>query len=151
MCRMTDSASNIGKLPYPGWLWRPTQPGAGSYLSVKWTDSEADHSLPYTAEIKRQWSYTSTPSYILITWSLLSTRHNFTSTLWQYVKCERKCLVVSFSTCILTNACYFPWNLICTLLLYQDFIITIQCTTIKATVKIHCMQEKCYLLIFIYS
>jgi hypothetical protein len=33
---------------------------------VKWLDCEAEHSLPYTAEVKNMWSYPSTPPYIFI-------------------------------------------------------------------------------------
>jgi hypothetical protein len=48
----------------------PTQPrikgvpGAPS-VGVKWSGREADHSPPTSAEIKKAWSYTSTPSICL--------------------------------------------------------------------------------------
>jgi hypothetical protein len=35
---------------------------------------------PSTAEIKKQWSYTSTTPYVFMAWCLISTRENFTFT-----------------------------------------------------------------------
>jgi len=39
---------------------------------------EDDHSLSSTAEFKTAWSYTSTPPYVLMAWSLIKNRANFT-------------------------------------------------------------------------
>jgi hypothetical protein len=39
-------------------------PGALS-LGVKWPEREADHSPPYSADVKNAWSYTSSPSISL--------------------------------------------------------------------------------------
>jgi hypothetical protein len=38
---------------------------------------EADHSPPSSAEARNEWSYTSTPSYIFMTWCLIKQRNNF--------------------------------------------------------------------------
>jgi hypothetical protein len=38
----------------------------GSFLGVKWPGLEANSSLPYSAEIKSEWNYTSTPPYAFI-------------------------------------------------------------------------------------
>jgi hypothetical protein len=40
----------------------------GSSLGVKRWEREADHSLPYNAEVKNAWSYTSTPPYTFMAW-----------------------------------------------------------------------------------
>jgi hypothetical protein len=37
-------------------------------LGVKWPGSEADHSLPSSADIKNAWSYISTPQYTFMVW-----------------------------------------------------------------------------------
>jgi hypothetical protein len=42
-------------------------PGALS-LGVKWPGREADHSPPSSAEVKNEWSYTSTPQYAFVAW-----------------------------------------------------------------------------------
>jgi hypothetical protein len=63
---------------------RPTQPliewipGALS-PGVRWTGCEADHSFPSSA-VKKEWSYTSTPPYIIMAWCLISNRDNFAFT-----------------------------------------------------------------------
>jgi hypothetical protein len=46
-----------------------------SSLGVKRPGSEADHSPPSSAEVKKAWSYTSTPQYVF------KHRDNFTFTL----------------------------------------------------------------------
>jgi hypothetical protein len=48
------------------------------FLGVKWLGHEAYYSTPSTAEVTNVWSYTSTPSYIFITWCLIKHRGNFT-------------------------------------------------------------------------
>jgi hypothetical protein len=42
-------------------------PGALS-LEVKRQGREADHSPPYSAEVKNVWSYNSTPQYVFMAW-----------------------------------------------------------------------------------
>jgi len=37
-------------------------------LGVKRRGGEADHSSPSSAEVKKAWSYTSTPQYALLVW-----------------------------------------------------------------------------------
>jgi hypothetical protein len=39
----------------------------GSFSRVKWPGREADRSVPYGAEIKNEWSYTSAPQYDFMT------------------------------------------------------------------------------------
>jgi hypothetical protein len=50
---------------------------------VKRPDREADHSSPYSAEVKNAWSCTSTPQYVFMTWYLVNRRNNFTCTLYR--------------------------------------------------------------------
>jgi len=38
---------------------------------------EANHSPPSNAEVKNKWSYTSTPTYVFMAWSLVKHRCNF--------------------------------------------------------------------------
>jgi len=65
-----DSEGNIFATP-SGPALRPTQlpvqwvAGALSPL-VKWLEREADHSLPFSDEVKNAWSYTSTPQYVFM-------------------------------------------------------------------------------------
>jgi hypothetical protein len=47
-------------------------------LGVKRPGREADHSPPYSAEVKNAWSYTSTPQYVFIAWCLVQHRDSFT-------------------------------------------------------------------------
>jgi len=44
---------------------------------LKWSELEAEHSLPPSAEVKNAWGYTSTPQYF-IAWCLVKYRDNFT-------------------------------------------------------------------------
>jgi hypothetical protein len=55
-------------------------PGALS-LWVKWPGREVDHSPPSNAEVKKVWSYTSTPQYVFMAWCLVKHREDFTFTL----------------------------------------------------------------------
>jgi hypothetical protein len=43
-------------------------------LGVKRLGREADHSPPSSAEVKNEWSYTSTPRYIFMAWCLVKHR-----------------------------------------------------------------------------
>jgi hypothetical protein len=38
----------------------------GSFVGVKWLGHEANNSLPYSAEIKSEWNYTSTPPFAFV-------------------------------------------------------------------------------------
>jgi hypothetical protein len=38
----------------------------GSFLGVKQQGREADHSPPTSAEVKKMWIYTSTPTYVFM-------------------------------------------------------------------------------------
>jgi hypothetical protein len=40
----------------------------GSFPGLKRPRREADHSPPYSAEVKNEWSYTSTPQYAFMAW-----------------------------------------------------------------------------------
>jgi hypothetical protein len=50
----------------------------GSLGGVKWAGREADHSLPPSAEVKNEWSYTSTPNAPWWRGAPLKQRDNFT-------------------------------------------------------------------------
>jgi hypothetical protein len=52
----------------------------GSFLGVKRPGREADHSPPYSAEVKNAWSYTLTPQYVFMAWCLVKHRDSFTVT-----------------------------------------------------------------------
>jgi hypothetical protein len=70
-------------------LW-PTQspiqwlPGA-LFPVVKHLGSEADHSLPSSAEIRNVWCYTPTPHYVFLVWCLVKHRDSFTFTFVNHV------------------------------------------------------------------
>jgi hypothetical protein len=51
-------------------------PGALS-LGINVPGREADHSPPSSAEVKNEWSYTSTPQHSFMTWCLFKHRNNF--------------------------------------------------------------------------
>jgi hypothetical protein len=75
----TASRTALGPTQPPNqWV-----PGASS-LRLKRPVCEADHSLPYSAELKNAWSYTSTPQYVFMAWCLVKHRDNFTSTIYIY-------------------------------------------------------------------
>jgi hypothetical protein len=50
-------------------------------LGIKRPGREADHSPPFSAEVKNAWSYTSTPQYFFMTYCLLKHRDNFIYTI----------------------------------------------------------------------
>jgi len=50
----------------------------GSFPGGKRPGREADHSLPCSAEVKNEWSYTSTSLYVSMAWCLVKQRDNFT-------------------------------------------------------------------------
>jgi hypothetical protein len=53
----------------------------GSFPGIKLGGGrEADHSTPSSAEVKNEWSYTSTPKYVFMAWCLVKHRDNFTFT-----------------------------------------------------------------------
>jgi hypothetical protein len=49
-------------------------------LGIKRSGCEADHSPPSIAEVKNEWSYTSTPQYVFMAWCLVKHRDNFAIT-----------------------------------------------------------------------
>jgi hypothetical protein len=49
-----------------------------SCAGVKRSVREADHSPTSNAEVKNEWSYTSTPPYVFLTWCLINHRDDFT-------------------------------------------------------------------------
>jgi hypothetical protein len=53
-------------------------------LGVKWLGHEADHSPLSSAKVKNVCSYTSSPPYVFMMWSLVKHRDNFTFTLKFY-------------------------------------------------------------------
>jgi hypothetical protein len=60
----------------------PTQPPIQQVLGdpslgVKWPGREVDHSPPSSAEVKNEWSCTSTPPYAFMAWCLVKHRDNF--------------------------------------------------------------------------
>jgi hypothetical protein len=64
-------------------------PGALS-LGVKRPKREADHSPPYSAEVKNVWSYTSTPQYAFMVRCLVKHRDNFTFTFYSTIAVLRR-------------------------------------------------------------
>jgi hypothetical protein len=58
-------------------------------LAVKQPGHKADHSHPSSAKVKKDWSYTSIPPYILMAWCLIKHRDNFTT---DGVTTEENCL-----------------------------------------------------------
>jgi hypothetical protein len=48
-----------------------TAGGGALSLGVKRPGREADHSPPYSAEVKNAWNYTSTPQYAFMAWCLV--------------------------------------------------------------------------------
>jgi hypothetical protein len=54
------------------WVLGALTPG------VKWRVLEAEHSSPFSAEVKNAWSYISTPSNVFMTWCLVKHSKNFT-------------------------------------------------------------------------
>jgi hypothetical protein len=65
------------------------RPALGSTYSIQWVPGalspgvkrpgrEADHSSPFSVEVKNAWSYASTPPYVLMVRYLVKHRDNFT-------------------------------------------------------------------------
>jgi hypothetical protein len=65
-----------GDRPASDWMGT-----GGSFPGVKRPGREADHSPPYSAEVKNTRSYTSTPQYAFMARWLIKHRDNFTFTL----------------------------------------------------------------------
>jgi hypothetical protein len=59
-----DKISLLSTLSRP--VLGPTQPPIQWVLEVKRPGREADHSPPFSAEVKNTWIYTSTPSYVFM-------------------------------------------------------------------------------------
>jgi hypothetical protein len=70
--RVKNFLFSITSTPILGRTHSPIQwvPGALS-PEVKRVGSEADHSLPSGAEVKKMWIYTSTPPYVFGLWCLI--------------------------------------------------------------------------------
>jgi hypothetical protein len=64
----TDSGTNPATYPVD------TQ---GTFPGGEGKAVEDDHSSPTNPEVKNAWSYTSTPPYIFMAWSLVKHRGNF--------------------------------------------------------------------------
>jgi hypothetical protein len=47
-------------------------------VGIKRPGREADYSPPSSAEVKNEWSYTSTPQYVFVAWCLVKHTDNFT-------------------------------------------------------------------------
>jgi hypothetical protein len=54
--------------------------GRALSLGVERPGREADHSFPSRAEVKNEWSYTSTPQYVFMAWCLVKHRDNLALT-----------------------------------------------------------------------
>jgi hypothetical protein len=54
------------------------------YPGVKQVGREADHSLPYSVEVKNEWGYTFTHPYVFMAWCLVKPRDNFTYRIGNY-------------------------------------------------------------------
>jgi hypothetical protein len=52
----------------------PTQP---PIQWIPWLGREADHSAPFSAEVKNAWSYSPTPQYFFMAWYLVKHGDNF--------------------------------------------------------------------------
>jgi hypothetical protein len=62
----TASRTALGPIQPPiQWVPKALSPG------VKRPGREADHSAPSSAEVKKAWSYTSTPQYVFMAWCLI--------------------------------------------------------------------------------
>jgi hypothetical protein len=53
-------------------------------LRIKRPGRETDHSPPSSAEVKNEWSYTSTPQYVFMAWCLVKHWDNFTFFTFTY-------------------------------------------------------------------
>jgi hypothetical protein len=77
------------------WLLHIVKTGSGAHWAyfpgVKRPQSEADHSSPSSADVKKTWIYASSPPYVFMDKCLVKYRNNFTSTL--------------------TYICYVHWSL----------------------------------------
>jgi hypothetical protein len=57
------------------YIWAPT---SLLYNGIKRLVCQADHSDSYNAEVKNEWSYTSTVPRVILAWCLIMHRGNFT-------------------------------------------------------------------------
>jgi hypothetical protein len=78
----------------------PIQPPIKWVPVIKRPEREADHSPPSTAEVKNEWSCSSTPPYAFVAWCSVKHRDNFTCTFTFYVL---PVLLETFMTLTLTD------------------------------------------------
>jgi hypothetical protein len=71
-------------------------------LGVKRPGRETDHSPPSSAEVKNEWSYTSTPQYAFMTWCLVKHRDNFTF----YLLCSKVCVKIGVPFWHVVTSCF---------------------------------------------
>jgi hypothetical protein len=57
----------------------------GSSARLKQSERKAVQSSPPSADVKKEWSYTSTPPYAFMAWCLVKFKDKFTSYLWRYM------------------------------------------------------------------
>jgi hypothetical protein len=67
----TASRTALGSTQ-PPFQWVPEALSLGE----KQPGRETDHLLPSSAEVKKAWSYTSTPQYVFVAWCLVKYRDN---------------------------------------------------------------------------
>jgi hypothetical protein len=70
---------------------------------------ETDHSPPWSAEVKNEWSYASTPQYVFMEWCLVKHRDNFIFT----VGMEKTCIQEVFISNLGRSTSYHDWNFPC--------------------------------------
>jgi len=89
----TASRPALG-LTQPPIQWVP----GGFSPGVKRPGYKADHSPPYSAEIKNVWKYTSTPPYVFVVWCLVKKTEKLTFN-FTFANVRSKWLVPNICTC----------------------------------------------------
>jgi hypothetical protein len=71
------TASRLALVPsHPPIQWVP-----GTFsLGIRWPGRDANHSPPVNAEVKNEWSYTSSLPYVFMPWCIVKHRDSFTFT-----------------------------------------------------------------------
>jgi hypothetical protein len=80
----------------------------GSFTGVKRPDSEAVHSPPCNAEVKSEWSYTSTPKYAFM--ACCTVKKEKTQGFYFYLNFSTKFLLPSFAPLPLNTLIYYPYH-----------------------------------------